>query len=216
MSYQWIGLTEMLPIVEFHDIRTEQGSSGKYLELVEGQLATPFAQAGGIMLGQFRVANHQERLVLLRGFASSESRHRTLAAFHRSHAWQARRAEGSALVRDASVMLTRTLAPAGRPQLAASASPTAIVSEIRFAEHLGDYHLGLRHWLSAAGIDPLAAFATLESVNDVPAVPVVRHRTHHITLLPRGSLPVLPPDLRALLRFSPEILELTRAPALVW
>ena len=40
-------------------------------------------------------------------------------------------------------------------------------------EQIGNYHLWLRLLLRKAGMDPVAAFATLEAVNDVPAVPVV-------------------------------------------
>ena len=66
-------------------------------------------------------------------------------------------------------------------------------------------------------LDPLAAFATLESVNDVPAVPVVRNKTHHIALVPQsGNVPQLPPELRDMLRYPPEVLSLSPAPSLVW
>ena len=60
---------------------------------------------------------------------------------------------------------------------------TALISELRFPEQIGNYHLWLRLLLRKAGIDPLAAFATLEAVNDVPAVPVVRNRSQHIALM---------------------------------
>ena len=67
------------------------------------------------------------------------------------------------------------------------------------------------------GLDPVAAYATLESVNDVPAVPVVKNRTHHIALVPStGDVPQLPAELRGMLRYAPEILDLAPAPALVW
>ena len=116
------------------------------------------------------------------------------------------------------MILTRTLAPssATRP-LRTGESCTAIVSELRFAEQIGAYHVWLRLMLRKAGLDPVAAYATLESVNDVPAVPVVRNRTHHIALVPEtGSVPQLPPELRDMLRYPPEILHLAPAPALVW
>ena len=46
-------------------------------------------------------------------------------------------------------------------------------------------------------MDPFAAFATLEAVNDVPAVPVVRNRSQHIALMAvSGHPPKLPPELR--------------------
>jgi hypothetical protein len=218
MNYQWLGLTEMLPIVEFHEVRAEKGNADRYLELVEGPLAAPFVGAGGAMMGQFQVANHPDRVVLLRGYPSMAARHRALASLHNSHEWRTKRAVIGEIVRDDSVILTRTLATssATRP-LRIGDGYIAIVSELRFAEQIGNYHLWLRLLLRKAGIDPVAAFATLESVNDVPAVPVVRNKTHHIALVPQdGGVPPLPPELRDMLRFPPEILTLERAPALVW
>lgn len=218
MNTQWLGLTEQMPIVEFHDVRAETFKSDNYLALVEGPLAAPLVGAGGAMMGQFRVDGHRDRVVLLRGFASMTVRRRALSAFHSSLDWQRRRAELTGYVRDESVILTRSLAAssATRP-LRPGDGYIAIVSELRFAEQLGNYHLWLRLLLRKAGLDPLAAFATLESVNDVPAVPVVRNKTHHIALvLQRGGVPQLPPDLRDMLRYPPEILSLSPAPALVW
>lgn len=127
-------------------------------------------------------------------------------------------AEVATLVRDSSVILSRSLAAssATRP-LRAGDGYTALVSELRFAEQIGNYHLWLRLMLRKAELDPLAAFATLESVNDVPAVPVIRNRTHHIAILPQGGgVPPLPAELRDMLRYPPEILGLSPAPALVW
>jgi hypothetical protein len=218
MNYQWLGLSELMAIVEFHDIRAEKHKSDKYLGLVEGPLAAPFAGAGGALMGQFRVEGHPDRLVLMRGYPSMLARRKTLAAFHGGPDWQRHRAEATGLVRDASVILTRSLAAssATRP-LRTGDSYTAIVSELRFAEQLGNYHLWLRLMLRKAGFDPLAAFATLESVNDVPSVPVVRNKTHHIALVPQtGNVPQLPPELRDMLRYPAEILSLSPAPALVW
>lgn len=218
MTYQWLGLSEMLPIVEFHDIRAEKHKSDKYLGLVEGPLAAPFVGAGGALMGQFRVDSHPDRLVLLRGYSNMIQRRKALAAFHASPDWARHRAEATGLVRDSSVLLTRTLAPSsGTRPMRSGESYVAIVSELRVAEQLGNYHLWLRLHLRKAGLDPVAAYATLESVNDVPAVPVVRNRTHHIALIPQtGDVPQLPAELRNMLRYAPEILSLSPAPALVW
>ena len=218
MNHQWLGVSELLQIVEFHDIRAERHKSDRYLGLVEGPLAAPFVGAGGALLGQFRVDTHHDRLFRLRGFPSMAARRETLAAFHAGTQWQRHRAEATGLVRDASVILTRSLvASSGTRPLHAGIGYNAIVSELRFAEQLGNYHLWLRLLLRKAGVDPLAAFATLESVNDVPAVPVIRNRTHHIALLAQhGEVPRLPPELRDVLRYPPEILSLSPAPALVW
>lgn len=218
MNTQWLGLTEMLPIVEFHDVRTENGSSGRYLDLVEGALAAPFVAAGGTMMGQYRVENHPDRVVLLRGFESMSARRRAGEVYLQSPQWQANRAQVTELVRDNAVILSRSLSvSSGTRPLRVGEGCTAVISELRFPEQLGNYHLWLRLLLRKAGLDPVAAYATLESVNDVPAVPVIRNRTHHIALLPLGGrVPVLPPELRGMLRFSPEILWLSPAPALVW
>jgi hypothetical protein len=218
MNYQWLGIGEMHPIVEIHDIRAEKHKSDRYLGLVEGPLAAPFVGAGGALMGQFRVESHPDRLVLLRGYPSMPARRKALAAFHASPDWARHRAETTGLVHDTSVLLTRTLAPSsGTRPMRTGESYVAILSELRFAEQLGNYHLWLRLHLRKAGLDPVAAYATLESVNDVPAVPVVRNRTHHVALLPRtGDVPQLPGELRNMLRYAPEILGLSPAPALVW
>jgi hypothetical protein len=218
MNYQWLGQTEALPIVEFHDIRAENGKADTYLSLIEGPLAAPFVGAGGALMGQFRVDGHPDRLVLLRGYAGVADRRRTLAGFHAGADWQRHRAEATGLVRDHSVILARSLAASsGTRSLRSGDGCTAIVSELRFAEQIGNYHLWLRLLLRKAGLDPLAAYATLESVNDVPVVPVVKNRTHHVALLPQGGgVPQLPAELRNMLRYRPEILSLSPAPALVW
>ena len=77
--------------------------------------------------------------------------------------------------------------------------------------------LWLRLLLRKAGMDPVAAFATLEAVNDVPAVPVVKNRSQHIALMrSSGPPPELPPELRGMVRYAPEILMLEPALSLVW
>lgn len=218
MNYQWRGQIEALPIVEFHDIRAENGRADSYLALIEGPLAAPFAGAGGGLMGQFRVEGHPDRVMLMRGFASVPARRRATEMYLKSSEWRANRAALLEQERHNSVILTRTLSPSsGTRPVRIGESCTAIVSELRFAEQIGAYHLWLRLLLRKAGLDPLAAHATLESVNDVPAVPVVRNRTHHIALVPQtGDVPQLPPELRGMLRYPPEILSLAPAPALVW
>jgi hypothetical protein len=218
MNVQWMGASVPCPIVEFHDVRTEKFRSDMYLSLVENRLAPPLVAAGGFALGHFSVENHPDRLILLRGFSSMSARRKALTAFHDGEEWQAHRAQASALVRDAEVILTRTVTPAeGVRTIRPGDTLTAIVSEVRFPEQLGNYHLWLRLLLRKAGMDPVMAFATLEAVNDVPAVPIVRNRSQHIALVRgRGGMPQLPPELRGMLRFVPEVLTLQPALSLVW
>ena len=83
----------------------------------------------------------------------------------------------------------------------------ALISELRFPDMVGNYHLWQRLFLRKAGLDPIAAFATLPAENNFPALPVWRNRIVHVALL-RTSAPVpdLPPELRGWLRQAPEAL----------
>lgn len=218
MNYQWLNQSTACPVVEFHDIRTEKFKSDKYLSLLEERLTAPLVAAGAVSLGQFRVENHPDWLFVLRGFASMPARRKALMTFHAGADWAAHRRESADLVRNTQVMLTRTIAPAEgvRPNRPGE-QLVAMISEVRFSEQIGNYHLWLRLLLRKAGMDPVAAFATLEAVNDVPAVPVVKNRSQHIALMRcSGPPPELPPELRGMLRYAPEILTLEPTLSLVW
>lgn len=211
MNFQWLSASGPYPIVEFHDVRTEKFKSDRYLSLTAGQ-------HGGADLGQFQISGHPDRLIALRGFAGVEARRKTLTAAQAGSDWPTRRREVADITRSAEIMLTRAIAPAsGTRPMRPGESYQMLISELRFAEQIGDYHLWLRLLLRKAGLDPLAAFATLESANDVPAIPVVRNRTQHIALMRQGArMPDLPPELRNMLRFPAELLQLEPAMALVW
>jgi len=218
MNFQWIDRGAACPVVEFHDIRTEKAQTKPYIDLENYHFDGVFGAAGGVDLGQFRVENHPERLLVMKGFASFEARRKAWSQFHSSPSWPAERRQAGDLVRDEKVMLMRAVTPGdGVHPLRRGEPLTALFSELRFPEQIGNYHLWLRLSLRKAGLDPLAAFATLEAVNDVPAIPVIRHRTQHVALI-RGSGPVpkLPNELRGMLRFPMEQLGLQPALSLVW
>lgn len=218
MTVQWMGPNTPCPIVEFHDVRTEKFRSDRYLDLVEGNLSPALLASGAVPLAHYRVEGHPDRLILLRGFASMAARRKALTAFHAGRDWAERRAEATGLTRDLRVSLTRAIRPEeGLRVIRGGGRLAVLASELRFSEQIGNYHLWLRLLLRKAGLDPVAAFATLESVNDVPAVPVVRNRSQHFALMPAGGrLPDLPAELRAMLRYPPEVLMLEPASALVW
>ena len=218
MNYQWLNQSAACPVVEFHDIRTEKFKSDKYLSLLEERLTAPLVAAGAVSLGQFRVENLPDWLFVMRGFVCLLARRKALTAFHAGADWAAHRSESADLVRNTQVMLTRTIAPADgiRPNRPGE-QLVAMISEVRFPEQIGNYHLWLRLLLRKAGMDPVAAVATLEAVNDVPAVPVVKNRSQHIALMrSSGPPPELPPELRGMLRYAPEILTLEPTLSLVW
>ena len=210
MNYQWLSASGPYPIVEFHDVRVEKFRSDRYLALDAG--------LGGADLGQFQAVGHPDRLIALRGFAGMESRRRALTAAHASPAWATQRRELADITRSRDVILTRAITPAeGTRPMRPGETYQALVSELRFPEQVGNYHLWLRLLLRKARLDPVAAFATLESANDVPAVPVTKNRTHHIALMRQGQRPPeLPHELRGMLRYAPEMLVLEPAAVLVW
>jgi hypothetical protein len=218
MNVHWLGENVQCPVVEFHDVRAEKFRSDRYLSLVEDRLTGPLAELGGVPLGHFRVENHPDRLLELRGFADMHVRRKAVTAFHAGPDWAAHRAEAANLTRDHQVILTRAIRPEDGVRPIRRGEPLrALISELRFPEQIGNYHLWLRLFLRKAGMDPFASFATLEHVNDVPAVPVVRNRSQHIALMRAdGRVPDLPSELRGMVRFPPEILTLEPALSLVW
>ncbi|MEP7239319.1 MAG: hypothetical protein ABI697_00400 [Devosia sp.] len=188
-------------------IRTEIGLCGTYFRCLDG-LGSAAAAAGIIELGRYRLG--PDRLLVLRGFASPAARQRGWTAFHASEAWGRHRSAVTDAVRSSETMLLGCIAPEGGIGRPRPDEPiTAFCSELREPEGLGDYHLWLRLLLRKAGCASLGTLATLEVVNDVPAVPVVGDRCQHIVLI-RGAaaVPSLPDELRAMLRFAPEVLRL--------
>jgi hypothetical protein len=211
MSIQWVQNSleagASCPIVEFHQVVAEPGHGAEMLEIA--------AQSGPV-LGLYRVGGPVERVVALRGYADPGHRARVLGGLHARPDWPAIRRRRADLAREESVHLMRAITPEGGLSLYPRARPVlpalALISDLRFPEQIGNYHLWLRLFLRMEGLDPLASLATLEMENDIPAEPVVRYHTEHIALLPaKGDVPPLPPELRAMLRSPPQVLRLEPA-----
>ncbi|MEQ1768498.1 MAG: hypothetical protein ABL879_01550 [Devosia sp.] len=205
MSVQWSVPVAGASIVEFHNIRADRGCR-------DALIALPSLAPA---LGRFRVADAPDQMVEVRGFAGMAERRQALTAAAKGPDWRNVRTQRADLVADESVHLMRSIAPQGFRLPPAPRAYVALISELRFQEQIGNYHLWLRLFLRKAGMDPLASFATLEAENDVPAVPVRRHRSEHIALLrySGGLVPELPLDLLAMLRFPPDMLVLEPAVA---
>ena len=217
MSFQWSGQHAQAVLLEWHDLRAEPGAGRELAQLVGTRLA-PAALAAGIAdMGLFLPDAQSDRVLILRGFADRATRVSAYSRFFASDSWTEARSAFTGMVRRHAVNLSRAI----RPEAGLPAQPHGTLlllrSDLRDAEALGEFHLWQRLFLRKAGLDPIAAYATLAAINDVPAVPVVRNATAHFALMRESgaALPVMPPDLLAALRFPPEWLRLERLPARV-
>jgi hypothetical protein len=201
MSFQWVDRHDCT-IMDIDDFRAE---SGRCAEL------TALMPLTGPMLGLYNVSGHPERLIGLRGYSGIEERRQALGGVLARRDWPEVRRSQADLARERSVHVVRAISPQSgpRPGAVADSQATLLLSDLRFPEQIGPYHLWLRLFLRKEGLDPIASFATLEIENDIPALPVVRHRTEHIALLPpTEEMPALPAELRNMLRSAPQALRL--------
>ena len=219
MTYQWLTTEVETPIVELSRQRARPGRRDELIALFEERLIEPQEAVGARVLGSFRLAEDPDAFVWLRGFTHMQTRRTALGAFHEGPAWQKHGHSASELTaaRD-DVHLMRAVAPKmGLPPTARLPRPaeqlpatrySLLLSELRYPEWIGSYHLWLRLFLRKANATPLATFATLPADNNYAALPV-RNRDVHVALLPSTTpLPTLPPELSNMLRHPPEQLVL--------
>jgi hypothetical protein len=216
MTYQWLNGETETPIVELRRYTLHPGQRETLIDLFEREFVAPQEALGARVLGTFRVENAPDSFVWLRGFADMERRRQALEGFYGGPAWARHRDAANATMVDSDdVHLVRAITPQGGLKLTdlmryPGHAYTLLVSELRFPELVGNYHLWLRQFLRKAGADPIASFATLPAENNFPRLPVWQNRTVHVALL-RGAAPVpeLPRELRDALRGDPEIIRLT-------
>lgn len=217
MSFQWNAQQSPALLLEWHALAAEPGAGAELATLLRRHLAPAARAAGMLDLGLFTLVGRPDHLLVLRGFADRPTRVAAYGRFLGSGNWQEARASFFSLVRRHEVALTRAI----RPETGLPGQPLgpllALRSDLRDPDALGHFHLWQRLMLRQAGLDPLAAYATLEAINDVPAVPVTRHATTHFALMRDSAAhwPAMPPELLVSLRFPPEWLRLERVPALV-
>lgn len=221
MNYPWIETRTATPIVELRRYRLHPGRRDALIALFERRFIEPQEAAGAHVLGTFEVEGDSDSFLWLRGFADMEARRQALADFYGGPVWRANREAANASIIDShDVHLLRAIAPQAGLTLSGLRHPPLgatwpaqnyrlMISELRFPELVGNYHLWLRLFLRKAGSDPLASFATLPAENNYPALPVWRTRHVHVALLRAGGcLPALPAELAAMLRQPPEIVSL--------
>jgi hypothetical protein len=219
MSYQWLPAAVETPIVELRRYRLHPGRREDLVGLFERALIEPQEAAGARILGTFALEDDPDCFVWLRGFVDMEQRREALMSFYGGPVWQIHRDAANATMADSDdVHLLRAVRPQGGlpplrlpriGQAQAEGRYTLLVSELRFEEGLGDYHLWLRLFLRKAAAPPLASFMTLAADNDYRALPVWRNRPVHVALLPgTPAIPPLPRELATRLRRPPEALRL--------
>lgn len=222
MNYQWIETQTQSPIVELRRYTTHPGRRDELIELFEDRFIEPQEAAGAQVLGTFRVEGDGDSFVWLRGFEHMERRKAALESFYGGPVWRRHRdAANATMMQSDDVHLLRAVKPeAGLPLSGLRHPPSGadwparryslLISELRFPEAIGNYHLWLRLFLRKAGLDPIASFATLPAENNFPALPVWRDRHVHVALMAGAAcLAAQPPELRNMLRRPPETLLLT-------
>jgi hypothetical protein len=220
MTFQWIAAGVETPIVELRRYALRPGRRDAFIELFEERFIEAQEAVGARIPGMFRIDGAPDQVVWLRGFSHHEARRPSLEVFYGGPIWQFHRDACNAMIRDSDdVHLLRAIAPEGgislphrRPapgEEIVSRPYRLLISELRYPEWLGNYHLWLRLLLRKAGCPPLASFGTLAAENTYPRLPVWQHRPVHVALLAGdGDVPQLPAELRNMLRAAPERLVL--------
>ena len=215
MTYQWLNGETDTPIVELRRYRLHPGQRETLIDLFEREFLASQEAVGAHVLGTFRDEHNPDSFVWLRGFADMERRKSALEAFYNGPVWARHRDAANATMIDSDdVHLLRAINPQGGLKLTdlmryPGHGYALLVSELRFPEMVGNYHLWLRLFLRKAGALPIASLATLPAANNFPRLPVWQNRTVHVALLRSDvAVPPLPSDLRGWLRAEPETIHL--------
>jgi hypothetical protein len=224
MTFQWIANDVQTPVMELRRYTFQPGRRDDFIELFEERFIEAQEAVGARVPGMFRIDGVPDQLIWLRGFIHYEARRHALEGFYSSPIWTFYRDACNATLADNDdVHLLRAIAPEGgipitarRPSLGEqkpAQSFRLMISEPRFPEALGNYHLWLRLFLRKAGCDPIASFGTLPAANNYPRLPVWEQRPAHVALMPGNTeVPPLPLELRNMLKWSPEMLTLHPTP----
>lgn len=175
------------PIVELRQYTLYPGQRDVLIELFEREFIETQEAVGITVIGTFHRDDAPDQFVWLRGFPGMESRLRSLKAFYGGPIWKEHRnAANATMIDSANVLLLHPATPASGFSLEGlSRNPVGgqlpgglVVANIyyfnaavssAFLDFFGNL---VKPALAETGANPLAVFATEESPNTFPALPV--------------------------------------------
>jgi len=194
-------------------------------EFIESQEAL-----GITLIGQFRDLDDPDRFVWLRGFVDMDTRRDALGAFYGGPVWKTHRDAANATMLDSdNVLLLRALPPdfgfhdlPTRTPADTGTDSGVIVARLYYVEttalesFTAFFNTIMRSAIERAGIRVLATFATENSTNTFPALPVRENETVFAWFARAGephgdieySREMAPPDVMRQLARKPELLRL--------
>lgn len=176
------------PVVELRQYTLHPGARDTLIELFDREFVESQEALGMKIIGQFRDINNPNRFVWLRGFHDMPSRAVALKAFYGGPVWKAHSHAANATMIDSdNVLLLRPARPGSGFALEKSTRPAPGSSEIpkglvvttiyHFNAQPSDgfvdfFERAMKPLLTDAGAPVLAYFATEESANTFPALPI--------------------------------------------
>jgi hypothetical protein len=175
------------PITELRQYTLHPGQRDVLIDLFESEFIESQEQEGITLIGQFRDLDRPDRFVWLRGFQDMPSRAQALAAFYGGPVWKRHRDEANATMIDSdNVLLLHPARPRSgfllkgnaRPAVGAQGLPPGLVTATIYHLDTPDdtfidfFEDTLGPEFGKAGASILSCFATENSPNNFPALPV--------------------------------------------
>jgi hypothetical protein len=199
-------------VVELRQYTLHAGARETLIALFDGKLLVPQENACMHVIGQFRDLDDKRMFVWLRGFTDMPSRAESLETFYRGAVWREHRETANATMVDSDNVLLLRPAWAGaglphpsspRPEAgtpAADAAQIHVIDIYPLTSAAGEEVLGacagpVQDRLRAQGLVPKAWYATEESPNTFPALPVREgeHVVVSVSAVERGDEAGQPP-----------------------
>jgi hypothetical protein len=175
------------PIVELRQYTLHPHKRDVLINLFEREFVEPQEAAGITLIGQFRDLDNPDRFVWLRGFHDMPSRARALSEFYGGPVWKANCDAANATMTDSdNVLLLHPARPRSgfilnaktRAPIGARDVPNGVVTATIYYLGAPDDHFidffedTLGPEFASAGASILACFATENSPNNYPALPI--------------------------------------------